>query len=98
MFKLSSKSSGNSIAAAFAVPMQGKHRLENIIHVRNAAARSVPVKDVSDELRHGAWQRTAAAAIRYGVALHRADWRTLFARRGAAQANLAASVEIDPTR
>jgi len=72
-------------ARQFALPLQRKEPSETASHVRNAVARVDAVKDVSDAQRLEAWRRIEAAARRYGVALHEAGWRELFARRGAGQ-------------
>jgi hypothetical protein len=68
-------------ARQFAFPAQRKEPLENASHVRNAIARFDQVEGASDEQRDEAWRRIEAAASLYGVELHEAGWRELFARR-----------------
>ena len=72
-------------ARQFAFPTQRKAPLENASHVRNAVARFDQVQGVSEEERDEAWRRIDVAARLYGVELHEAGWRELFARRGAGQ-------------
>jgi hypothetical protein len=69
----------------FAFPAQRKEPLENASHVRNAIARFDQVQGVSDGERDAAWRRIEAAATLYGVELHEAGWRELFAGPGRAQ-------------
>jgi len=81
MSKLSSQERNAMPARQFAFPAQRKEPLENASHVRNAIARFDQVQGVSDSERDEAWRRIEAAASRYGVELHEAGWRELFARR-----------------
>jgi hypothetical protein len=81
MSKLSTPERNALPARQFAFPAQRKEPLENASHVRNAIARFDQVQGVSDEERDKAWQRIEAAASLYGVELHEAGWRDLFARR-----------------
>ena len=81
MRKLSSRERNAMPVRQFAFPAQRKEPLENASHVRNAIARFDQVQGVSDEQRDEAWQRIEAAASLYGVELHEAGWRELFARR-----------------
>lgn len=79
MPKLSAQERNAMPARQFAFPAERKEPLENASHVRNAVARFDQVKGVSDEERDLAWSRIEAAAARYGVVLHEAGWRELFA-------------------
>lgn len=83
--KLSTQERNALPARQFAFPAQRKEPLENASHVRNAVARFEQVLGVSDDERDAAWQRIDAAAAVYGVELHEAGWRELFAGRGGAQ-------------
>jgi hypothetical protein len=85
MPKLSTHARNTLPARQFAFPTQLKEPLENASHVRNAIARFDQVHDVSNDDRDEAWRRIEAAASRYGVELHVAGWRELFARRDAGQ-------------
>jgi hypothetical protein len=77
MSKLTSQARAAIPPAQFAFPEAGKEPLENASHVRNAVARFSQVEGVSDTERDAAWQRILAAARRYGVQVHEADWRQL---------------------
>ena len=85
MPKLSTRERNALPARQFAFPAQRKEPLENASHVRNAIARFDQVQDVSDDERDAAWRRIEAAATLYGVELHEAGWRELFAGRGRAK-------------
>jgi len=85
MPKLSTQERNALPARQFAFPAQRKEPLENASHVRNAIARFDQVQDVSDDERDAAWRRIEAAATLYGVELHEAGWRELFAGRGRAK-------------
>jgi hypothetical protein len=85
MPKLSTQERNALPARQFAFPAQRKEPLENASHVRNAIARFDQVQGVSDDERDAAWRRIEAAATLYGVELHEAGWRELFARGGGAQ-------------
>jgi hypothetical protein len=63
--------------ARFAFPEQRKAPIEDAAHVRNAMARFNQVKDVTDAERDQAWRRILAAAERFGVEVHEADWREI---------------------
>ncbi len=82
MPKLSTQERNALPARQFAFPAQRKEPLENASHVRNAIARFDQVQGVSDDERDAAWRRIEAAASLYGVELHEAGWRELFAGRG----------------
>ena len=81
------KPSANERAAIpnekFAFPTQRKAPLENASHVRNAIARVNQVEGVSDEDRDAAWLRILAAAEKFGVELHEANWREIGSERTA---------------
>jgi hypothetical protein len=81
-------------ASQFAFPELRKEPLANAAHVRNAISRFDQLQGVSDEQRDEAWRRIEAAAGRYGVELHEAGWRELFAR----QTDRRAPVGASPTR
>ena len=85
MSKLNTKTRATIADRQFAFPAQRKEPLENASHVRNAIARFDQVQDVSDDERDAAWRRIEAAATLYGVELHEAGWRELFAGRGRAK-------------
>ena len=85
MPKLSTQERNALPARQFAFPAHRKEPLENASHVRNAIARFDQVQDVSDDERDAAWQRIEAAATLYGVELHEAGWRELFAGRARAK-------------
>jgi hypothetical protein len=85
MPKLSTQERNALPARQFAFPEQRKEPLENASHVRNAIARFDQVQGVSDDERDAAWRRIEAAATLYGVELHEAGWRELFAGRGRAK-------------
>ena len=82
MSKLSSLERNALPARQFAFASQRKEPLENASHVRNAIARFTQVQGVGDDERDEAWRRIEAAASLYGVELHEAGWRDLFAARG----------------
>ena len=75
MTKLTAKDRAHLSAHDFAFPTARKEPLENASHVRNAVARFNQVAGVSDAERDVAWTRIKAAAKKYGVELHEADWR-----------------------
>ena len=81
MPKLSTQERNALPARQFAFPSQRKEPLENASHVRNAIARFSQVQGVNDDERDAAWRRIQAAATLYGVELHEAGWRELFAGR-----------------
>ena len=85
MPKLSTQERNALPARQFAFPSQRKEPLENASHVRNAIARFHQVQGVGDDERDTAWRRIQAAATLYGVELHEAGWRELFAGRGRAK-------------
>ncbi len=85
MSKLPAKERNAMPARQFAFPVQRKEPLENASHVRNAVARFDQVQGVTDAERDAAWQRIEAAASLYGVVLHEASWRDLFAGRSPAR-------------
>ena len=67
MAKLTKPARDRISAAKFAFPKQRKEPLENVSHVRNAAARFSQVTGVTEAERRAAWKRIEAAAKRYGV-------------------------------
>ena len=85
MAKLSTAERNALPPRQFAFPRQRKEPLENASHVRNAIARFDQVQGVTDDERDHAWQTILAAASRFGVEVHEAGWRELFARRGGAR-------------
>lgn len=62
---------------AFAFSAERKLPINDAAHVRNAVARFDQVEGVGDAQRDAAWERIVAAANRFGVELHEADWREL---------------------
>jgi len=85
MPKLSTQERNALPTGQFAFPAQRKEPLENASHVRNAIARFDQLQDVSDDERDAAWRRIEVAARLYGVELHEAGWRELFAGRARAE-------------
>lgn len=61
----------------YAFPKQEKEPIGDATHVRNAVARFMQVKDVSDDERDAAWRRIEKAARQHGVELSEKDWREL---------------------
>ena len=83
MTKLSSNDRAAIPSEKFAFPAQRKEPLENASHVRNAVARFNQVEGVSDADRDAAWLRILAAAEKFGVELHEANWREIGTKRTA---------------
>jgi hypothetical protein len=63
--------------AEFAFPRERKEPSHDAARVLNAWARFDRVKGVTDEERDQAWQRTRAAARKYGIHMPERDWREL---------------------
>ncbi len=66
-----------STAQEFAFPDREKEPIHDAAHVRNAIARFMQVKGVSDSDRDHAWKRIQAAAKKFGVEMHEGSWREL---------------------
>ena len=62
--------------SSFAFASERKKPLIDAPHVRNAVARFMQVKDVSDVERDRAWRRIGAAKT-YGVEISEKGWREL---------------------
>ncbi len=67
----------NLTDAKFAFPAERKEPIHDAAHVRNAIARFMQVRGVTDAERDLAWKRIEAAAKRYGVDLQEKGWRDL---------------------
>jgi hypothetical protein len=63
--------------SSFAFVTERKEPLIDAPHVRNAVARFMQVRDVSDVERDRAWRRIRAAAKTYGVEISEKGWREL---------------------
>lgn len=63
--------------SSIAFARKRKEPLIDAEHVRNAIARFMQVKDVSDAERDKAWRRIRAAARRFDVVISERGWRTL---------------------
>lgn len=61
----------------YAFPEQEKEPIGDASHVRNAVARFMQVKDVTDDERDAAWRRIEKAAKKHRVELSEKDWRDL---------------------
>ncbi len=61
----------------YAFPKQEKEPIGDATHVRNAVARFMQVKGVTDDERDAAWRRIEKAARQHGVELSEKDWREL---------------------
>jgi len=61
----------------FAFPKERKEPIHDAAHVRNAIARFMQVKGVTDAERDAAWKRIRAAAKKHQVELNEKDWREL---------------------
>lgn len=77
MTKLNEKDREGLAESQFAFEKQRKEPLENASHVRNAVARFNQVEGVSDADRDAAWKRIKAAAKKFDVEVHEADWREI---------------------
>lgn len=75
MSKLDEKDRDSLVKTQFAFEKQRKEPLEDADHVRSAVARFNQVEGVTDAERAAAWKRIQAAAKRFKVELHEADWR-----------------------
>lgn len=75
MSKLDEKDRDSLVKTQFAFEKQRKEPLEDADHVRSAVARFNQVEGVTDAERDAAWKRIQAAAKRFKVELHEADWR-----------------------
>jgi hypothetical protein len=77
MTKLISKDRNALPAIEFAFQAARKEPIENASHIRNAIARFMQVRGVSDADRNVAWERIQRAAGKYGVDVHDTSWRDL---------------------
>jgi hypothetical protein len=67
---------------SFAFPKERKEPLNDAAHVRNAVARFVQVKGVTNTERDAAWRRIRRAARKHGVEIGERGWRELFRNNG----------------
>jgi hypothetical protein len=63
--------------SSFAFATERKEPLTDAKHVRNAIARFMQVKGVSDAERDKAWRRIRTAAKKFGVEISERGWREL---------------------
>ena len=61
----------------FAFPKERKEPIHDAAHVRNAIARFMQVKGVTEAERDAAWKRIEAAAKKHKVELKEHGWREL---------------------
>lgn len=61
----------------FAFPKERKEPIHDAAHVRNAVARFMQVKGVTEDERDAAWKRIKTAARKFNVELNEKDWREL---------------------
>jgi hypothetical protein len=77
MTKLDAEDRDALPAREFAFPKQRKEPIEDASHVRAAVSRFNQVEGVTDAERDEAWKRIQAAAKKFDVELHEADWREI---------------------
>ena len=61
----------------FAFPKERKEPIHYAAHVRNAIARFMQVKGVTEAERDAAWKRIEFAAKKYKVEVNEQGWREL---------------------
>lgn len=61
----------------YAFTEQRKEPIGDASHVRNAIARFMQVKDVTEQERDDAWRRITAAAKKFDVEVSEKGWREL---------------------
>jgi hypothetical protein len=81
MSELSEKQRDNLDEDQFAFPNERKEPLNNASHVRNAIARFIQVKGVSDSERDEAWSRIKRAAKKFDVELTEDSWHDLRSKK-----------------
>jgi hypothetical protein len=77
MAKLSAAERDALPDSAFAFPKQRKEPLPDKSHVISAIRLFLQVEDVTDAERDEAWERSKAAAKKFGVEMEHEDWREL---------------------